>query len=176
MATYRHWSVSLWRDPDDVSHCRILPPDKTEWWLISRLHSADEDAVSWLTNYGKWHAYEKKKTNCEDCKTTRSPGMRQFLPESHHSHSTLAFNCTTIYRAVFSGWIENAGTARTVRKHRAYFLRTFVCNKLGWMDGWMDGWKLRCFDHCCLENDIIEVSLPGIRKTTSENGQTWTYM
>ena len=33
MATYRHWSVSLWRDPDDVSHCRILSPDKTEWWL-----------------------------------------------------------------------------------------------------------------------------------------------
>ena len=27
----------------------------------TRLHSADEDAVSWLTNYGKWHAYEKKK-------------------------------------------------------------------------------------------------------------------
>jgi len=25
---------------------------------LSRLHSADEDAVSWLTNYGK---YEKKK-------------------------------------------------------------------------------------------------------------------
>ena len=35
MATYRHWSVSLWRDPDDVSHCRILSHDKTEWWLIS---------------------------------------------------------------------------------------------------------------------------------------------
>ena len=29
---------------------------------LSRLHSADEDTVSWLTNYGKWHAYEKKKT------------------------------------------------------------------------------------------------------------------
>ena len=28
---------------------------------LSRLHSADEDAVSWLTNCGKWHAYEKKK-------------------------------------------------------------------------------------------------------------------
>ena len=27
---------------------------------LSRLHSADEDAVSWLTSYGKWHAYEKK--------------------------------------------------------------------------------------------------------------------
>ena len=30
---------------------------------LSRLHSADENAVSWLTNYnGSWHAYEKKKT------------------------------------------------------------------------------------------------------------------
>jgi len=35
MATYRHWSVSLWRDPDYVLHCRILSPDKTEWRLIS---------------------------------------------------------------------------------------------------------------------------------------------
>jgi len=35
MATYRHWSVSLWRDPDDVPHCQILSPDKTEWRLIS---------------------------------------------------------------------------------------------------------------------------------------------
>ena len=35
MATYRCWSVSLWRDPDDVPHCWIRSPDKTEWWLIS---------------------------------------------------------------------------------------------------------------------------------------------
>jgi len=35
MATYRHWSVSLWRDPDDVPHCWILSPDKTEWRFIS---------------------------------------------------------------------------------------------------------------------------------------------
>ena len=28
---------------------------------LYRLHSADEDAVSWLTSYGSWHAYEKKK-------------------------------------------------------------------------------------------------------------------
>ena len=27
---------------------------------LSRLHSADEDAVSWLTSYGSRHAYEKK--------------------------------------------------------------------------------------------------------------------
>jgi len=25
------------------------------------LHSADEDGVLWLTSYGSWHAYEKKK-------------------------------------------------------------------------------------------------------------------
>ena len=34
MATYRHWSVSLQRDPDDVRHCRILSSDKAEWQLI----------------------------------------------------------------------------------------------------------------------------------------------
>ena len=28
---------------------------------LSRLHSADEDAVLWLTSYGQCHAYEKKK-------------------------------------------------------------------------------------------------------------------
>ena len=35
MATYRHWSVSLWGDPDNVPHCWIMSPDKTEWRLIS---------------------------------------------------------------------------------------------------------------------------------------------
>jgi len=34
VATYSHWSVSLWRDPDNVQHCRILSPDKSEWQLI----------------------------------------------------------------------------------------------------------------------------------------------
>ena len=52
--------MSLWRDPDDVSHCRILFPDKTEWRLISAT-SADEDAVLWLTSYSSRHAYETKK-------------------------------------------------------------------------------------------------------------------
>ena len=48
-------SVSL--SPGIVESC---PLTKLNGGL-SRLHSADEDAVSWLTNYGKWHAYEKKK-------------------------------------------------------------------------------------------------------------------
>ena len=29
---------------------------------LYQLHSADEDAVSWRTNYGSWHAYKKKIT------------------------------------------------------------------------------------------------------------------
>jgi len=52
--------VSLWQDPDDVSHCRMLSLTKLNGGL-SRLHSVDEDAVSWLTSYGSWHAYKKKK-------------------------------------------------------------------------------------------------------------------
>ena len=34
-----HWNLVLWLglpiSRTDVSHCRILSPDKTEWWLIS---------------------------------------------------------------------------------------------------------------------------------------------
>jgi len=41
-ACRRKWrltdTVSLRRDPDDVPHCRILSPDKTEWRLISRFY------------------------------------------------------------------------------------------------------------------------------------------
>ena len=41
---------------------------------LSRLHSADKDAVSWLTSYGSWHAYEKKiKTVKKSSTTSFSP-------------------------------------------------------------------------------------------------------
>ena len=60
MATCRHWSVSLWWDPDNGPHIESCPLAKLNGGL-SRLPSADEDAVSWVTNYGSWHAYEKKK-------------------------------------------------------------------------------------------------------------------
>jgi len=33
---------------------------------LSRLRSADEDAFSWLTSYGSWNAYEKKKKKWTD--------------------------------------------------------------------------------------------------------------
>ena len=65
MATYRHWSMSLWRDLDDVHIVESCPLTKLNGSL-SRLHSADEDAVSWLTSYGSWHAHEKKKKKLAD--------------------------------------------------------------------------------------------------------------
>ena len=39
---------------------------------LSRLHSADEDAVSWLTSYGSWNVYEKK----EICQSDNPFGLR----------------------------------------------------------------------------------------------------
>ena len=58
MATYRHWSVSLWRDPDDVPHGRILSPGKTEWRLISAtLCWWRRCFCSWPVI--TWHEYEK---------------------------------------------------------------------------------------------------------------------
>ena len=51
-------SVSLWRDATQ-NVVESYPLTKLNGGL-SRLHSADEDPVSWLTSYGSWHAYEKK--------------------------------------------------------------------------------------------------------------------
>ena len=61
MATYRHWSVSLRQDPDDVTHRRMLfYSDKTEWWLI--LTTLCRWRHGFLADhYGSWHAHEKKK-------------------------------------------------------------------------------------------------------------------
>ena len=53
-------SVSLWRDPGRCLTLSNPVPTKLNGGL-SRLHSADEDDVSWLTSYGSLNAYEKKK-------------------------------------------------------------------------------------------------------------------
>ena len=34
METFRLWSLLLRWDPNDVTHCRILPTDKTTRWLV----------------------------------------------------------------------------------------------------------------------------------------------
>ena len=59
-----------WLTDTDLCHCgetqmishivESCPLTKLNGGL-SRLHSADEDAVLWLTSYGSWHAYAKKK-------------------------------------------------------------------------------------------------------------------
>jgi len=41
-----------------VESCRLTKLDGG----LSRLHSADEYTVSWLTSYGSWYAYEKKRS------------------------------------------------------------------------------------------------------------------
>ena len=48
---------------------------------LSRLHSVDEDAVSWLTSYGSWHAYEKKKKSVDTVvkKSTKQTWKKCFL-------------------------------------------------------------------------------------------------
>jgi len=50
---------------------------------LSRLNSADEDTVSWLTSYGSWHTYEKKK------KTADTDAVKQFSYNCH-KHSPVA--------------------------------------------------------------------------------------
>jgi len=71
MATGIHWSVSLWRDSDDVLHCQILSSDKAEWWLIPATrcrwgrcfladqlwvmtHIREEEDQRLVNMYGKW--------------------------------------------------------------------------------------------------------------------------
>jgi len=40
---------------------RILSSDKTEWWFISATLCRWRRCFPWLSSYGSWHAYEKKK-------------------------------------------------------------------------------------------------------------------
>ena len=61
MATYRLTYLCPCGETQTMFHTvECCPLTKLNGGL-SRLHSADEDVVLWLTNYGKWHAYEKKK-------------------------------------------------------------------------------------------------------------------
>jgi len=70
---------------------------------LSRLHSADEDAVSWLTNYGKWHAYEKKKWNT-------NMGLTRPTQQSHFEWSWVTFSNLTKYsifaRSLCDSWVS----------------------------------------------------------------------
>jgi len=83
---------------------------------LSRLHSADEDAVSWLTNYGKWHAYEKKKKN---------DVLKPFLYCNN-------MNLTVLFITIFSHLL----TLFLKTSHFSYI--TFCC--------WLMKYSLKCSD------------------------------
>jgi len=69
-----YWSVTSVQRGGGLGRARLCPCGETQTMShivescpltklnggLSRLYSADEDAVSWLTSYGSWHAYEKK--------------------------------------------------------------------------------------------------------------------
>ena len=54
---------------------------------LSGLHFVDEDAVLWLTSYGLWHAYEKKKMYSVEM---NKHIFKKFLPSG--SHTILVFH------------------------------------------------------------------------------------
>jgi len=61
MATCRHWSVCPCGETMTMSHIVETCPLTKLYGSLSRLLSADDYALSWLTNYGPWHAYKKEK-------------------------------------------------------------------------------------------------------------------
>lgn len=68
MTTNRHRSVYLWWDQNDAWHCRL---DSCQLMILngvlSQLHSAAGEAVSWLINYGTfWHLMQTSKRSWAD--------------------------------------------------------------------------------------------------------------
>jgi len=57
---------------------------------LSRLHSADEDAVLWLTSYGSWNAYAKKKTELNHSYIFIIPDTRTMLRTVYKSPLSLS--------------------------------------------------------------------------------------
>jgi len=93
MATYRHWSVSLWRDPYYVSRFLILSHDGTEWRLISatlcgwrRCFVADQ---LWLV---------KRIQEAEVTNRTRSAKHAILAAVCWHSLGVWCYSC--------SGWLK----------------------------------------------------------------------
>ena len=97
--------------PTVVTACPVTCPLTKLNGGLSRLHSADEDAVSWLTNYGKWHAYEKKKITAKGCSTVRG---------CYHCQGLLPLSvAVTIVRGCYHCWglLPLLGAVTTVGYH-----------------------------------------------------------
>ena len=57
---------------------------------LSQLHSANEDVVLWLTSYGSWHTYEKKKNEWFATACKQAVAVDQ---NHNHSDSCIPRNC-----------------------------------------------------------------------------------
>ena len=74
---------------------------------LSRLHSTDEDAVSWLTSYGSWHAYKKKKISGKwpgfnEASTLQAPRCQVTPPDTF---ATLYYSHTDV---LCTQWLHSA--------------------------------------------------------------------
>jgi len=102
MATYRHCSVSLWQDPDDVSHCRILSPDKTEWQLISATLCGWRRCFVVHQLWLMIRIQEERRLNLWDVSTTERPSFTMSMMQFHRNR--LAFGSIPV---VGSSWIQH---------------------------------------------------------------------
>ena len=80
MATYRHWSASLWRNPDNVSHCRILSPDNTEWRLISAT------ICGWRQRFVADQLWLRKRIREEEEEATKRVPVNSYLSINQKVH------------------------------------------------------------------------------------------
>ena len=78
MGTYRHWSVSLWRDPDDVPHCWILSPDKTGYTLWMKTVFRGWPIMVYETHMRR----RRRLTLSDNVLGERAQGLRQFVIKS----------------------------------------------------------------------------------------------
>ena len=84
---------------------------------LSRLHSADEDAVSWLTNYGKWHAYEKKKKYSSLCQYIMSVWL---LPRHGHTAvEVLLVSCICLLHWLRCLWLCNNKSVNNITRKQS---------------------------------------------------------
>ena len=105
MATYRHWSVSLWRDPDDVPRCGILSRDKTEWRLISAT------LCGWRRGFVADQLWVMTRIQEEEEEQTKSGSGVMSCSVDHH-----VSGCEYFDRCLYVSKINSTATSRSADK------------------------------------------------------------
>ena len=122
MATYRHWSVSR-GETQTMSHIVESCPRTKLNGGLSRLHSADEDTVSWLTSYGLWHAYEKKWFTLASCNRERKLCCKYWLQVCNGKFDV---DCVVVY------YILNVGRFVVNSFENTYISLLHKCGIVQW--------------------------------------------